>query len=145
MESCVNEGSRNDGPPGGDTTPPGGDTTPPGGDTTPPGGDTTPPGGDTTPPVNDPTPPVTGVDIPDSCRRVGISSESDQAYKDLVKYNEQRLSTHNEKRRLHQNTPDLTFDLDIACQAQYWATEHAQREEELSRITVDDDRLVHYG
>ena len=74
MESCVNEGSRND-------------PSPPVNDPTPPVNDPTPPVNDPTPPVNDPTPPVTGVDIPDSCRRVGISSESDQAYTDLVTYN----------------------------------------------------------
>ena len=66
MESCVNEGARDDRPPVNDPTPP---------------------VNDPTPPVNDPTPPVTGVDIPESCRKVGIGSETDPAYSALVAYN----------------------------------------------------------
>ena len=60
-------------------------------------------------------------------------------------YNFKRLKHHNKRRALHQNTDPLVFDLDIACQAQYWATEHAMRVEELDDITVNDDRLVHYN
>jgi len=128
MEKCVNEDSGDDEP---------SDI----------GDPTEPDNGDSTEPDNgDSTPINPGVEIPESCRAIGITDESDRAYIDLVAYNQLRLRIHNEKRRLHQNTPDLEFDLDIACQAQYWALEHAKRVQELAGTSVDGgDRLVHYN
>ena len=43
----------------------------------------------------DKIPPNTGVDIPESCRAIGITDKSDRAYIDLVAYNQLRLRIHN--------------------------------------------------
>ena len=50
-------------------------------------------------------------------------------------------------RALHVSTNALTFNLDLACQAQYWANEHAFRVNELDGVvpTNPGDRLVHYS
>ena len=68
------------------------------------------------PPVDDL---CTGV-IPDSC----MAFTCDEILS-IHEYTELRVTEHNIRRRLHENTPDVSNNLDIACQAKVWANHMA--------------------
>ena len=51
------------------------------------------------------------VAIPDSCRTAYNCAE----IKEIFEYTEIRVDAHNERRRRHKDTPDVTSNLDIAC------------------------------
>jgi len=62
--------------------------------------------------------------IPASCQAYGC----DQT-KVIYDYTVLRVDEHNTRRRYHQNTPDVTYDLDIACQAYTWAKHMADNDD----------------
>jgi uncharacterized protein YkwD len=62
--------------------------------------------------------------IPASCQTYGC----DQT-KVIYDYTVLRVTEHNTRRQLHQNTPDVTYDLDIACQAYAWAKNMADNDD----------------
>jgi len=51
------------------------------------------------------------VAIPDSCRTAYTCAE----IKEIFDYTQIRVQEHNERRRRHRDTPDVTSNLDIAC------------------------------
>jgi hypothetical protein len=72
-------------------------------------------------PAGDQCPGVT-VAIPTSC-----SANFDCAtIRDIFDYTGVRVLEHNQRRRLHRNTPDVSLNLDIACQAKTWANHLAE-------------------
>ena len=57
------------------------------------------------------------VDIPEVCR-TKFGPKTECIVKDLLAFNEIRVRNHNEIRRNFKDTPDLEFDLELACYAQ---------------------------
>ena len=72
-------------------------------------------------PAGDQCPGVT-VAIPAYC-----SANFDCAtIREIFDYTGVRVQEHNQRRRRHRNTPDVSLNLDIACQAKTWANHLAE-------------------
>lgn len=59
--------------------------------------------------------------IPNSCLDLDMGNDPQAYMRELLRYNQLRLNAHNADRALHIDTPPLTLNLDLACQAKLWA------------------------
>ena len=78
--------------------------------------------------------------MPESCQDL-IDIFGEEVVDDLTAYNTKRLEEHNAKRALHADTPALETNLDLACQAMWWALSHLERDGDLADTA---EGTVHY-